>query len=433
MRALSRPRSLALVLALAGLAAGCGGKEESQSGKAAAAPPGTSPYAASPYAEIHGAASSGLAQDLVKKAETAVGKGREALLKAQDPSGAFGDPTLKMPPNVGYTAMAVEAVIAATPQREVAKDEHVGKALAYLAKQQKDDGSIYDNDQYVNYMTCASIGAFSMAKVAQYAQNELKARDFVVKSQIGGDEKDMSYGGFPYGEEPDELPDLSNAQFAAQAFHDAELPADAEAWARLRVYLDRVQNRSESNKTEVEAKVDDAKGVVVAGDDGGAYYRPGMSQAGLVKRADGTYEPRSYGSMTYALVKCYLLAGVNAKDPKVQAAIGWIQDHFTLDRNPGFESAKDPEKAGQQGWYYYVFTMARALTAYELVTGKPLEIKDDQGQTHNWRAELVQALLDRQKDDGTWVNPTDRWEESSPTLATSYALVSLAEALGRLH
>ena len=81
--------------------------------------------------------------------------------------------------------------------------------------------------------------------------------------------------------------------------------------------------------------------------------------------------------MTYALLKCLLLAGVDVKDPRVVAALGWITQNFSLDRNPGFEGAADPEKAGQQGWYYYVYTLARTLAEYERITQKPLVVKDN--------------------------------------------------------
>ena len=47
----------------------------------------------------------------------------------------------------------------------------------------------------------------------------------------------------------------------------------------------------------------------------------------------------------------------------------------------------------------------------------------------NWREELVAALASRQRDDGSWLNEADRWEEGRPELVTVYAVLALEEAL----
>ena len=33
-----------------------------------------------------------------------------------------------------------------------------------------------------------------------------------------------------------------------------------------------------------------------------------------------------------------------------------LSNHWTVERNPGFEAAEDPQSAGQQGYYYYLYT-----------------------------------------------------------------------------
>ncbi len=376
---------------------------------------------------------------LEKKAMDALAAGRKYLLAAQTDSGGWGIEGGEA--DAGVTGLAASALVAATPATAVGADEHVHAALAFLASQQKDDGSIFSNPRFVNYMTSAATGAFALARISEFQKNEIAARNYLASTQYHDDKSELSYGGFPYANEKEEegeeeephVADLSNAQFAAQALHDAGLPKDSEVWKRMQVYLGRVQNRSESNDLKVPTEVAGQEVVVVAGDDGGAGYTPGTSKAGLVKRSDGTYEVRSYGSMTYALLKCLLLAGVDPKDGRVQGALGWISENFTLAKNPGFEASENPDVAGQQGYYYYLFTVARSLAAYERGTGQPLVVKDADGKEHHWRAELVQALLDRQQEDGSWVNDVDRWMESQPVLATSYALVALGEATGRFR
>ena len=68
--------------------------------------------------------------------------------------------------------------------------------------------------------------------------------------------------------------------------------------------------------------------------------------------------------------------------------------------------------------------MARALHASQQLT-----ITDDGGEIHDWRAELIDALVQRQNDDGSWVNAEDRWSEGHPELVTIYSILALQEAI----
>jgi squalene-hopene/tetraprenyl-beta-curcumene cyclase len=372
-----------------------------------------------------------LGNDLDKQVGDAIQKGKRWLLGKRDAaSGTWGDAKMR----IGFTGLATLAVIAATPSESVAKDPTILASLDAIVAAQKPDGSIYANPEIVNYETSVSLGVLAAAKAGpKYATAQAKARDFLANSQIAKDEADPSYGGFPYkDEEPDQPTDLSNLQFALMALHEAGLPADSPVFARAQKYLARVQNRSESNTFVAKAKEGDKEVEVVSGDDGGGFYAPGVSKVGLVKRADGRYEAKSYGSMTYALLKCLLYAGVKPDDPRAVAAFGWITKHFVLDRNPGFEGAKDPENAGKQGYYYYLRTMARALAELEKATGKALVVTDPAGKAHAWRQELGAKVVSLQRADGTWVNASERWFESNPLIATAYAMEALAICQGRM-
>ena len=48
------------------------------------------------------------------------------------------------------------------------------------------------------------------------------------------------------------------------------------------------------------------------------------------------------------------------------------------------------------------------------------------GIPHNWRADLLEQLSNKQGDDGSWTNPADRWYEGDPNLVTSYSLLALS-------
>jgi squalene-hopene/tetraprenyl-beta-curcumene cyclase len=116
--------------------------------------------------------------------------------------------------------------------------------------------------------------------------------------------------------------------------------------------------------------------------------------------------------MTYAGLKSMIYAGLTREDPRVKAALTYITEHYTLDENPGL---------GQQGLYYYFHTFAKTMA----VLGETM-LTDSKGVSHDWRAELVAALAQRQQPDGSWVNPSDRFMEGDPNLVTAYALLALA-------
>ena len=58
--------------------------------------------------------------------------------------------------------------------------------------------------------------------------------------------------------------------------------------------------------------------------------------------------------MTYAGLKSMIYAGVRPDDPRVKAALKWIDMHYDLKSNPGM---------GDAGLYYYYHTFAKALDA----------------------------------------------------------------------
>jgi len=119
--------------------------------------------------------------------------------------------------------------------------------------------------------------------------------------------------------------------------------------------------------------------------------------------------------MTYAGFKSMLYAGLSPDDIRVRAAFDWIRRHWTFDENPGL---------GQQGLYYYYHTMARALAVSQQTM-----VTDIDGVAHNWRQELIDALLARRREDGSWQNSADRWLEGEPVMATIYAVLALEETL----
>ena len=152
--------------------------------------------------------------------------------------------------------------------------------------------------------------------------------------------------------------------------------------------------------------------------DGGFYYTP---SAGGSSPAGETPDKglRSYGSMTYAGLKSMIYAGVGPDDPRVKAAIQWVQSHYELDSNPGMANAG--AGMGSAGLYYYYHVLAKALDAVGSDT-----IEDAQGERHEWRKDVIAELAKRQQADGSWINDQKRWLEGDPNLVTGYALLTLS-------
>ncbi len=199
--------------------------------------------------------------------------------------------------------------------------------------------------------------------------------------------KDWFYGGIGYG--GDERPDLSNTFIALDALTTTDLPEHSKSWDKALRFLERCQNYSTNDQSW-------------AGNDGGFIYYPGKSQAGGTK---------SYGSMTYSGLLSYTYCGLEKDDPRVQAAVNWIREHYTVEENPSM---------GKRGRYYYYFVMAKSLSAY----GERV-IVDSRGVSHYWADELTDKLIHLQHQEGYWVNEDSTWMEDNKALVTAYALIAL--------
>jgi len=358
-----------------------------------------------------------------REVDAAILRGARFLLK-QGSGGRFGGPA---GPDAGLTAMTLSALLAVPQPRPGDVQEAIDAGLDWLVGLQNEDGSIHDG-KLANYITSAAIMALAGGGHERHVEAIARARDFLLQLQADEGEgygaDHPYYGGIGYG--GDERPDLANLQMALEALSEAGLGPDDEAFQRALRFLERCQNRSESSDLGELGLIDDGA-TMRPGDDGGAAYMPGNSPAGYVELDDGTKIARSYGSMSYALLKGYVFSGLEADDPRVAAVWSWLQENYTLDVNPGFEHAGDPT-AAYQGLFYYFHTMARALDLFGAEV-----LVDARGREQHWRGQLCGRLLAMQsKLDGSWVNENAaRWWEGNPLLATSYALLTLGAARPR--
>jgi len=334
---------------------------------------------------------------LPERRDRAIRRAVAYLIEAQAPDGSWGDG------NVGITALATSALLAGG---KTIDDPAVRKAVDLIVRHQQEDGGIYDVGLRT-YTTSIALMVLVKADPKTHAGPIEKAKAYLIEHQWDEPEsidKDHPwYGGHGYGKH--ERPDLSNTQYFVEAMHRAGVPKDHPLWEKVVVFVSRTQDRSESND-----------GTFVGTDSGGMIYSPhdgGESKAGTVDLPGGRKGLKAYGSMTYAGFKSFIHADLARDDPRVRAALDWIRRHWTFEENPDL---------GQQGLYYYYPTAAKALAAWGEDT-----LTDARRREHDWKAEMTEAILRRQRPDGSWVNEADRWFEGYPPVPTSYALVALTE------
>tara|TARA_R110002073_G_scaffold299270_2_gene466231 strand:- start:29356 stop:30558 length:1203 start_codon:yes stop_codon:yes gene_type:complete len=303
----------------------------------------------------------------------------------------------------------------------------VTQGVRYILKYAKEDGSIHGGT-LPSYNTAICLSALSRVNNPQALDAVIAGQGFLKSLQYSnintknpndpGFDEPISishpyFGGVGYGKHG--RPDLSNLSFFIQALHDTGVSAEDPAFQRAQIFLSRVQMLDSVNDMPyaddssqggfIYATVPDLESV-----DGKA----GQSQAGDIvettESGDELTRLRAYGSMTYAGFKSLIYANLDPDDPSLTNAWAWIEDNYTLEENPGLD---------QQGYYYYLATMARALDAYGV----------DEVNGHNWREEMIDKIISLQWENGAFKVLSPRWMENNDILITAYALIALQHAV----
>lgn len=357
-----------------------------------------------------------------KLARSAVERGLAFLKSQQNERGGWmagaqsaptDQPERPAPVSTAVTAMVVKAF--AQSSGNAVDEAELTKAVRYILDAREDEGMF--GGSMANYVTSTVVSALSAVDRARFHDEVADAVKGLTEAQWdqgeGLNPRQDWFGGAGYGRHS--RPDLSNTQMLLDALYDSGMSPDEPAMQRALAFVSRTQNLQATNKAEW------------TGNDGGFVYTPanGGESFASEEAGEGRYGEkspegmprslRSYGSMTYAGFKSMLYAGLSADDVRVRAAFDWVRRNWTFDENPGL---------GQQGLFYYYHTIARALRIAQQDS-----IEDTDGNTHNWREEMIDALAKRQAADGSWSNAAERWMEAEPVLATAYAVLALEEML----
>jgi len=359
------------------------------------------------------------------KARAALERGLAFLAATQTTRGTWFENEEVEPTDMEPRKRAASVAVTAMALKAFAQAGELGDAAARQRARRAVDAALSD-PKVMESIAAGGVGNYTMSSVASALAavgdadakaGAQRAIRWITDSQWddaeGVDPTKDWYGGAGYGN--GKRPDLSNTQMMLDAMHDAGVSQDDPAMQRALAFVARTQNRKASNPASWAQDGSGDGGFVYSPANGGESFASDAAGEGRYGEKMATRSLRSYGSMTYAGFKSMLYAGLSKDDPRVKDALAWISRHYTFEENPGL---------GQQGYYYYIHAMSRALHASRLAT-----VTDHASVAHDWRSELIDALAARQRDDGSWKNGTERWEESNEQLATIYAVLALEEAL----
>ncbi|MFO0822430.1 MAG: prenyltransferase/squalene oxidase repeat-containing protein [Gemmataceae bacterium] len=330
------------------------------------------------------------------------------LKKSQNDDGSWGKDLQAR----GVTGIVVTGLIRTGAKPE---DAPTAKAIKYIESLVNEkEGHIAGNDAkagLINYMTSINVQALTAVNKDKYRTVIANAAKYLKEYQwdeARGKKDDSDYyGGAGYAGDKSR-PDLSNTAFFLEALKEAGVSKDDPAFKKALVFVSRCQNfKSEHNKAPWAEKNND-----------GSFAYTGAN-GGENRRTDGEgrkTDMGGYGSMTYAGIKSMIYCGVGKDDPRMKKAIEWISNNYTLEGNPGM-----PDASSKKGLYYYYHTFAKCMAALGEDT-----FTDAKGVKHDWRADLLEALAKRQKEDGSFVNDNTGWMEADANLDTGYALMALS-------
>jgi squalene-hopene/tetraprenyl-beta-curcumene cyclase len=365
-------------------------------------------------------------QLLIDQAQT---RAIQFLVECQSEDGAWkSDNYGVFKDGTALTPLALSALLAVKPEHESAR-----KAGRWLAEFVKADGSIqppsYGFD-FSLYMSALAVTAFSHriweGKYASQRDAWLKyLRQRQLIEELGWRPEDREYGGWGYcrtiprkAKAGELIPpllesNLSATTFALGALKSAGVPADDPAWQKALTFVKRCQNWCDDKKQRDEKS-----------DDGGFFFiydDPVRNKAGVAgKDQDGRDRFHSYGSTTADGLRCLVLCGEKDDSPRVQAARNWLRNNFEATTHPGtYDPKRELDREGT--YYYYTASISRVPLDQFLIENKKKLLR-------MWIEALGDAMLDRQRPDGSWANPAHAYREDEPLVATPLAMLTLAEA-----
>jgi hypothetical protein len=360
--------------------------------------------------------------DLGTRVDAAIARGTRALVAMQSADGAWRSRTYGAFKDGSSLTPSVLKAVVYGPTVEGSEAARI-RGAAYLVRQARPDGTIDGGPfgrLYPVYGDSAS--ALALRKVDVPGGSEAIARYLAdlrrrqLDESLGWRPGEAAFGAWGYAVEPaPNRPgvhavdaDLSSTLYALGALRQAGATAQDPAIRKARDFVPRCQN-FEFGSPDL--------------DDGGFFLTPTdpvRNKAGTAGTDRiGRERYHSYGSATADGLRVLLLCGTAPDDPRLKAAVHWLERNFSAATVPGaFEPAREADR--QATYYYYGWSLAHAFRSLGIRTF------DSGGRKVDWAEEMARELLRRQRPDGTWSNPHSASKEDDPLVATPFALGALA-------
>ena len=307
------------------------------------------------------------------------------------------------------TPFVLHALLEAEPQMTEQHRDKVQRALDFIRSSVNSDGVVGLGDpdvaEYPNYASAFAVRCL-VAAGGRRDRDLIELMCRYLKSQQFSDDRGFDrdhpvhgawgFGGpLPLGGSPGHV-DISYTRHVLEALRDAAA-IDERLASRAQLFLNRMQI------------------------DGGFYFSPVVGAANkgrTVPSEDGEgiiYLP--YATATSEGLLALLAAGVKPDDRRVVGALAWLESHPDLD-HPGGIPPDHPEQWGQVLFFYHLAIRGEVAIA--------------SGKSDHLLEPLATLLFDRQRIDGSFVNPHGTlMKEDDPILATTLAIKSLGAALSR--
>lgn len=304
------------------------------------------------------------------------------------------------------------------------------RGATYLAARVQSDGSIDAGPYGLIYpVYSAATAAIVLSRVivpgSERARDgwlrEVRARQ--LDESLGWEPADLAFGGWGYSVQPpvrSELDrasgslidaDISSTLFAIGALRMTGMAAEAPTIRKALIFASRCQNF-----------VQDGESGDPAYDDGGFFFSPTdpvRNKAGVAGNDQhGRERYYSYGSATADGLRILLRCGLDPAHPRIAAARGWLERHFSSEHNPGrFEPLREVERDAT--YFYYCWSVAHAFRSLGI------RVLSHGGRKVDWTEVMSRALMREQGPDGSWSNRFRASKEDDPLIATPLAAGAL--------
>jgi hypothetical protein len=370
--------------------------------------------------------------DLTQRIDTATAQAVHFLQGRQDKDGAWrSDVYGQFKDGDALTPLVVLALLSAPDSAQ--NQEACRRGSAYLANMARNGRIVFEPDGLSYPVYTAALAVLVLNHPSN--QEHAKARDAwltylcerQLTEELGWKPEDREYGGWgfaharPQKPNADQIrPPLTESNLSATTFALTALRAagrddlDPAVTKSLR-FVQSCQNYREK-PDEIFGSSDEDGGFFFVYDD------PVRNKAGPA----GKGRFRSYGSTTADGLRCLLACGLAPDRPRVLTAARWLENCFRADSHPG-AFAPECEPMREAVYFYYCWSVAQALRDCHMN-----KLKTRDGDVR-WPEALAEALLARQRDDGSWANPAGAVREDEPLVATPMALMTLSICRQALH